>query len=467
MNRLCIAEQIKMLENGSISAVEMTEEYLRRIDELNKAINAYITVDIDGARTSAADVDRKRRRGERVGALAGIAFAAKDNFCTRDLRTSCGSRMLESFVPPYTATVLDRLFDEGSILLGKTNMDEFGMGNATDTSFFGVSHNPHDTLCVCGGSSGGSAAAVATGMAAFALGSDTGGSVRQPAAYCGCVGLKPTYGALSRYGLIAFASSLDTVGVLGANVEDSEYVFRLMRGRDKMDATSLEATDAPTADRACVGVCRELYEYVSGDISRALLEAEKALADAGINTVEIQLPSSDLCVATYYVISAAEASSNLGRYDGIRYGYRYDDAKSIDELFTLSRENAFGEEVKRRILLGTHCLHGEGRENMYGAARAARNYITQSLCDVLCTCDAVLLPTTAATAPKISQNKGTALSRWREDAFCVPANLAGIPAISIPFGKSGRMPIGVQLMSRKFGENILFYLGKILEEASV
>ncbi len=466
MKRLCMAEQIKMLESGGISAVEMTEEYLGRIDELNKELNAYITVDIDGARASAAEIDRKRQRGESVGALAGIPFAAKDNLCTRTLRTSCGSRMLESFVPPYTATVLERLFAEDGILLGKTNMDEFGMGNATDTSFFGVSHNPHDARCVCGGSSGGSAAAVASGMAAFALGSDTGGSVRQPAAYCGCVGLKPTYGALSRYGLIAFASSLDTVGVLSANIEDSEYVFRLMRGRDKMDATSFEVTDAPMADKPCVGVCRELYEYVSEDIARALLEAEKALAAAGVNTVEIQLPSSDLCVATYYVISAAEASSNLGRYDGIRYGYRYADASSIDELFTSSREDTFGEEVKMRILLGTHCLHGEGRENMYGAARAARNYITDSLCDVLCACDALLLPATADTAPKILQNRGSALSRWREDAFCVPANLAGLPAIGIPFGKSGGMPIGVQLMSRKFGENILFSLGKILEEAS-
>ncbi len=465
MKHMTVTEQLKMLKSGAISAKGLTEGYISRICELNPTLRLYISLDFEGARARAEEIDIRRARGDAVGALAGIAFAAKDNFCTEGLRTSCGSKMLESFLPPYSATVIERLYKEDCILLGKSNMDEFGMGNATSTSFFGASHNPHDAKRVCGGSSGGSAAAVAAGMAAFALGSDTGGSVRQPAAFCGCVGLKPTYGAISRYGLIAFASSLDTVGLLSASVEDSEYIFRLLCGRDGMDATSFDVSSLPVPREMRVGICRELYEYVSEDTANVLAEAERVLRESGIGTIEVRLPSLSLCVAAYYIISAAEASSNLGRYDGIRYGCRHDGASSVEELFKLSRSEGFGEEVKRRIILGTYCLHGEGREAMYGAATAARADICARLSEVLCKCDALLLPTAPTPAPKLADNGGAALSRWREDAFCVLANLAGLPSISVPFGRCGQLPIGVQLMARGCEENVLFSLGKILEEA--
>ncbi len=467
MKNATIKERLEMLKGGGISASALTEEYIRRICEQNKALNVYITAVFDDARERASEIDAKIRRGESIGALAGIPFAAKDNLCTESIRTSCGSKMLESFLPPYNATVIERIYSHGGVLLGKTNMDEFGMGNASDTSFFGAVRNPHDLEHTAGGSSGGSAAAVAAGLSAFALGSDTGGSVRQPAAFCGCVGLKPTYGALPRYGLIAFASSLDTVGILSTSVADSEYVFGLIRGRAHTDATSLDACDAPMSSKPKIGVCRELYGYVSNDIARALGEAEAVLRNAGIDIKEVKLPSPDLCVAAYYIISAAEASSNLARYDGVRYGYRHEGAQSIEELFSLVRSEGFGEEVKRRIILGTYCLHGEGREAMYGAAAEARARICESISEALSECDALLLPTTIGVAPKLSENKAAVLSRWRDDAFCVLANLSGLPSISVPFGRSGRLPIGIQLMSRGQGENILFSLGKILEEASV
>ncbi len=456
----------RMLDSKVISAEELTAEYLNKIKQLNKEINAFISVDGDAATKRSRRLDSAMASGENVGVLGGIPFALKDNLCTRGIATTCGSGMLENFVPPYSATCAERLERAGGILLGKTNMDEFGMGSDTDTSVFGRTLNPLDMSRTAGGSSGGSAAAVASGMAAFALGSDTGGSVRLPAAFCGCVGLKPTYGAVSRYGLVAYASSLDTVGVLSGCVDDSELVFSVIRGRDAHDATSSDGCDCRFADGKLlrVGICRETVESADTAVSECIYAAAEALRARGAEVIDISLPRGDEAVACYYVLCCSEASSNLGRYDGIRYGHRTEIAGGIEELFINSRTEGFGDEVKHRIMLGTYCLHGAGRMDYYAKAQSAKEKIKAQMAEALRECDVILMPTARGIAPKISEERSH-LSVWRDDAFCLIASLCGLPAITLPFGTHEGMPLGVQLVAGAFDEEVLFRTGKMLEEA--
>ncbi len=466
MTKYTVRQLIALLERGEISSEALTKNYINAIEENNSELCAYITVTAEKALSKACEVDRCRQNGERLGALAGVPFGAKDNLCTKGVRTTCGSKMLADLVPPYTATALKRLDSEDAVMLGKMNMDEFAMGSATDTSAFGITKNPLDKTRTAGGSSGGGAAAVAAGLAPFALGTDTGGSVRQPAAFCGCVGLKPTYGAVSRYGLIAFASSFDTVGVLSRCVDDSKTVFEVIRGRDVMDATTRDASGVAARDtqQMCVGLCRRTAERADPKVEQQILRAAEQLRSAGVRIKEIELPDTELSLAAYYIISAAEASSNLGRYDGVRYGHRADGARSIDELFVKSRSEGFGDEVKRRIMLGTFCLHGAGRDDHYAKAQLARRAVTASLRELLTDCDALLLPTAPSVAYRFDEKKPTPLEVYREDAFCVPANLAGLPAISVPYGSADGMPVGAQLIGRAFDEQTLFALGEILEK---
>lgn len=456
----------EMLRKREISAEELTKSYIHAIEQRNGEINAYITVTAERALEQARLIDRRRQSGEELGALAGIPFGVKDNLCVEGIRTTCASKMLSDFIPPYTATAVKRLNEAGAVMLGKLNMDEFAMGSATDTSVFGPTKNPLDTARTAGGSSGGSAAAVAAGLSAFALGSDTGGSVRQPAAFCGCVGLKPTYGSVSRYGLIAFASSFDVVGALSRCVDDSKTVFRAIRGLDVMDATT-RAAAADTKVKAgelCVGLCRKTLSRASDEVAQQILAAADRLRDGGVTVKEIELPDTEVSLAAYYVISAAEASSNLGRYDGIRYGHRSHSGGSVEDVFYKSRTEGFGDEVKRRIMLGTLCLHGAGREDYYQKAQMARRALTARLGEIFEDCDALLLPTAPGVVYRFDQKGKTPLEVYREDAFCVLTNLAGLPAISVPCGSVGGMPVGVQLMGRAFDEESLFVLGRILEK---
>ncbi len=456
----------RMLDSKIISARELTEEYLNKAKLLNKEINAFISIDEEAAIKRASQIDAAMASGENVGVLGGIPFALKDNLCTRGIATTCGSRMLENFVPPYSATCAERLETAGGILLGKTNMDEFGMGSDTDTSIFGRTLNPSDVSRTAGGSSGGSAAAVASGMAAFALGSDTGGSVRLPAAFCGCVGLKPTYGSVSRYGLVAYASSLDTVGVLSGCVDDSEHVFSVIRGRDVHDATSSDGCGSRPADSKPlrIGICRDTVKSADTAVSKCIYAAAEALRAQGAEIVDISLPRGDEAVACYYVLCCSEASSNLGRYDGIRYGYRAEGARSIEELFVNSRTEGFGDEVKHRIMLGTYCLHGAGRMDYYSKAQSEREKIKAQMAEELRKCDVILMPTARGIAPKISEERSH-LSVWRDDVFCLFASLCGLPALTLPFDTHEGMPVGVQLVADAFCEDVLFRTGKMLEEA--
>ena len=462
-----VRELSERLKRGEISSYELTREYLERIKRENSRIGAFISVCEDSALEHAAKIDGQRKSAQPLSPLAGIPFGAKDNICARGTLTTCGSAMLESFCSPYDATALARLRAEGAVLLGKLNMDEFGMGNSTLTSHFGVTRNPSDTSRVAGGSSGGSAAAVAARMLPFALGSDTGGSVRQPAAYCGCVGLLPTYGAVSRYGLVAFASSLDQIGIIGGCAQDCGEVLRAISGRDAFDATAREARFENTAEGdLTVGFCTELSQLADGAVRERTEAAARALRESGVRVIEVKMPDAYMAVAAYYVISCAEASSNLARFDGVRYGHRASGATGVDELMELSRTQGFGDEVKRRIMLGTAFLSTRGRQTYYARALEARRQIARELGEVLGKCDAILLPTAMSIAPKIEDAaRSTPLEEYKKDAFCVYANLAHLPAISVPFGTADGCPVGVQLVGRAFGEHTLVDLAQMLERA--
>lgn len=453
------------------SAVELTKEYLDTIDKRDAEVGAFISVTADHALKTAAEVDRKRLCGEPLGALAGIPFAVKDNICTTGIRTTCGSRMLHNFVPPYTATAVERLETAGAVIIGKTNLDEFAMGAATDTSAFGITKNPLDLCRTAGGSSGGSAAALAADMCAFSLGSDTGGSVRLPASFCGLVGIKPTYGTVSRYGLVAFAPSLEQICPLTKSIRDSALVLEAMLGRDAHDATSLDRggkliPECSDVSGMRIALAINALDRVSGGVRNAVLCASNTLQAAGARITECSLPDPDIVLAAYYIISSAEASSNLARFDGVRYGHSAKDACDVEELFTKSRTEAFGDEVKRRILLGTFCLSHGARDEYYKRALAAKQTVRAQLDEILSVCDAILLPVAPSTAYRFEDKKAETLERWREDEHCVWANVTGLPSISVPFGKdTDGMPFGVQLIGRSLGESTLYRIGLALEES--
>lgn len=462
------------LQSRQLSAREAAQGYLDAIAARDGETGAYITVTAERALAQADAVDRARAAGQELPALAGVPMGVKDNICTEGVRTTCASRMLEGFVPPYSATVYRRLEGQGALLLGKLNMDEFAMGSTTESSYFHPTRNPRAPGHVPGGSSGGSAAAVAAGEAAFALGSDTGGSIRQPAAFCGVVGLKPTYGAVSRYGLVAFASSLDQIGPLARDVADAALVFSAIAGHDERDATSREGDWSGLLDGLergvrglRVGLPRQCFgPGVAPAVRQRVLHAARLLEGLGAQAEEISLPALEDALPAYYIMSSAEASSNLARFDGVRYGRRAEGCRSIDELYEKSRDEGFGPEVKRRILMGSFVLSAGYQDAYYKKALRARDGVCAAFGEAFSRFDLLLTPVTPTPPWKLGRRTSDPTEVYLEDVFTVPVNLAGVPALSLPVGADeGGLPIGAQLIAPHFGEKTLLRAARALEMA--
>ena len=462
MNPYASVTQLRSgLDNGDFSADELAHFYLDRIDAAED-LNCFITVDAEGVLAAAKRAD-KAIADKRIGPLTGIPIAHKDIFCTRGLLTSCASRMLNNFVAPYDATVVDRLKRAGAITIGKTNMDEFAMGSSNETSFYGPVKNPWDRECVPGGSSGGSAAAVAAGLAAACTGSDTGGSIRQPASVCGVTGLKPTYGRVSRYGMIAFASSLDQGGPLARSASDAGTLLNAMEGYDPNDSTSAiaDATDIFSSSRALkIGIPSQYWNDLSPSLTKVLEEARRTLESLGHRAVPVELPHTNAATAVYYVIAGAEASTNLSRYDGIRYGHRAASPENLEDLYQFSRSEGFGSEVKRRILTGTYALSVGYYDAYYLKAQQIRRLIRQDFLDAFGEADVILTPVSPSTAFKREALIEDPISMYQQDIYTTPASLAGLPALSLPCGVSDQMPVGMQFIGPHFGESLLLTLGR-------
>ena len=463
-------ETAAAVRRGEGSAVESTEAALAAIEARDGELHAFNTVLADEARAAAAEIDRRVAAGEDPGPLAGVTVALKDNMCTRGVPTTCSSRILEHWHPPYDATVVDRLRDAGAVVVGKTNLDEFAMGSSTENSAFGPTRNPHDPKRVPGGSSGGSAAAVAAGMVPLSLGSDTGGSIRQPAALCGVVGVKPTYGLVSRYGLIAFASSLDQIGPFAANVTDAALLLEVIAGHDPADSTSIPRP-APSlvdslddgVDGLRVGLIRELMDGVDPDVAARVNAAAEALAAAGAKVDEASVPAAVYGLSAYYLIAPAEASSNLARYDGVRYGLRVD-GKDITEMYGHTRAAGFGAEVKRRIMLGTYALSAGYYDAYYGQAQRVRTLIIRDFEAAYGQFDILLSPTSPTTAFEFGAKAENPLAMYLSDVCTIPSNLAGHPAASVPYGAGADgMPVGVQVLAPALGEQVMFRTARALE----
>jgi len=469
LTQLCSA-----LADGQLSSREVTQAYLDRIASVEERVGAYITVTAEEALRQAETIDRRRLSGEKLPLLAGVPVAVKDNICTAGVKTTCASRMLEAFTPPYSAGAWERLQEAGCVLLGKTNLDEFAMGSTTENSAFHPTRNPHDLTRVPGGSSGGSAASVAAGEAAFALGSDTGGSIRQPAAFCGVVGMKPTYGMVSRYGLVAFASSLDQIGPMTRSVRDNALVLEAVAGHDPRDTTSVQRDDSSMSARIGqevkglrIGLPREmLAEGLNAQVRDAVLRAAKTLASLGAQVEEISLPSLRSALPAYYVMSSAEASSNLARFDGVRYGRRAAEYADLEELYVRSRSEGFGAEVKRRILLGTYALSAGYYDAYYKKALQVRTLVMRDFARAFEGFDCLLGPVAPTTAYRLGEKKQSPLEMYMGDIHTVPVNIAGIPALSLPCGRDEQgLPIGLQLMGPAFSEAMLYQVGHALEAA--
>lgn len=433
-------------------------EAVKLFCEKEDRYNSFITLDEAAALQQAAAVQKRLDAGEMLSPLAGVPVAVKDNLSTKGLRTTCASEMLADYVPVYDAFCVKQMKNAGMIILGKTNMDEFAMGWNGETSYYGTIRNPHDSAYCAGGSSGGSAAAVAGGLAPLALGTDTGGSVRQPASFCGIYGLKPTYGAVSRYGLIAYASSLDTVGVFGTTVSDTAAFYQIIKGRDNRDSTSLSSPDFTLESirnynlkGKTVGIPRQLV--AQGEAQRAVEKTAQRLRDRGAEVVEVDLPYTEYAVSAYYVLACAEASSNLARYDGIRYGRRAGGAQSLEELYIRTRSEGFGSEVKKRLLLGSYVLSSGYYESYYLKAVQAKQLLKEAVEQALSVCDFLLAPVTAGTAFPLGEAQTDKMELVLSDIYTVPANLAGNPALTVPaLTAPNGLPVGVQLLGRKFDE---------------
>jgi len=464
-----VREHRRALDAGEYSSLELTRAFLARIEEVDPMVGAFLTVDAEGALRAARESDARIASGTSRGILEGIPYAIKDNFCTKGIRTSCASRMLENFVPPYDATVVEKLRDAGAVLLGKLNLDEFAMGSSGEHSAFGVTRNPYDSRYVAGGSSGGAAAAVAANEAVFAIGSDTGGSVRQPAAFCGTVGLKPTYGRISRYGMIALASSLDCVGLLTRSAEDAALLLELLEGEDGRDATgrTFQEMGKPMSDsRLRVAVIPALAkgDAVSLEITAAVERAIAVLQRHGAEVGEIELPAPEQALAAYCVLSAAEAASNMARFDGVRYGKRSEDFDGLISVYANTRGEFLGEEVKRRILFGTYMLSKRNRARYYDSALEMRETIRERLKETFAQYDMILSPTAPTEAFLVGAEESPA-QRRRADLCAVYASLAGLPAISVPFGTSrAGLPLAVQLTAAPFAETKLLRVARVLEK---
>lgn len=468
------AELGRAVREGRVTAVEATQAVLRRMGEQEEIIHAYITADRKTALQKAEAVQRKIEKGEIMGPLAGVPAAVKDNLCTEGVRTTCASRMLSDFIPTYTAEAVLRLEKAGAVLIGKTNMDEFAMGSTTETSAYGVTRNPRHTEHVPGGSSGGSAAAVAAEECFFALGSDTGGSVRQPAACCGLVGMKSTYGTVSRYGLIAYGSSLDQIGPLTRDVTDCAAVLEVISSHDCKDSTSVERQDTDFTSALVkdvkgmrIGIPKDYFgEGLDTEVKEAVLRAVKVLEAQGAVTEEFGLGLADYAVPAYYTIASAEASSNLERFDGIKYGYRTKNFSNLSELYRKSRSEGFGAEVKRRIMLGSFVLSSGYYDAYYLKALQVRTLIKKSFEEAFAKFDIILGPTTPTTAPRLGESLRDPLQMYLGDIYTVSANLAGLPAISVPCGTDSQgLPIGMQMMGNCFAEKKLIRAAYTYEQS--
>lgn len=461
------------LHSGEMSSVELTKEYIRSIEEANPTINAYVHTTFEAALQGAEIADKMLKAGN-ASTLCGIPMTLKDNICTDGLLTTCSSKILDGFKPYYDAAVWEKLKAKGAVLLGKTNMDEFAMGNTSESSCYGAPLNPRNTAHVTGGSSGGGAAAVCANMAAYALGSDTGGSVRQPASYCGIVGLKPTYGAVSRYGLIAYGSSLDQIGPMTYSVKDAAMVFDAIKGFDRRDQTSkafdynniLESLNQDVKGKK-IGVAEEFFEGIDPDMKTQIFEAIRLFEKNGAEIVNIKLPALKLALPVYYIIACAEASSNLGRYDGIRYGHRTSSYDSIDDMIFKTRSEGFGDEVKRRIMLGTYVLSSGYYDAYYKKAIVIREEIKREFDDIFAKCDVLIAPTAPNTAFPLNFRGASSVEMYLADICTVPVNIAGIPSISVPCGKDAKgLPIGMQIIGKKFDEATILNMAYFYEQNS-
>lgn len=458
INRLSLSQLVHALHQRDISSVELVQHYLDAIAS-NKDLNAFISLDETQALKEAKDADVLLKKGK-AQTLTGIPMGVKDLLCTQRMHTTCGSKMLANFKSPYDASLVTRLTEKGAILLGKTNLDEFAMGSTNETSWFGPVKNPWDKRCTPGGSSGGSAAAVASGLVPFAIGTDTGGSIRQPAAFCGISGLKPTYGLVSRFGMVAYASSLDQAGPMARSAEDLALVLQAMAGFDPKDSTSVEQKIPNYSEVLSkpLGQCRIalascfFQPQVSPSVQMAIRNAVKVFKELGAEIIEVDLKLQPLWVPCYYVIACAEASSNLSRYDGLRFGHRSTKTTSLNQLIKASRSEGFGEEVKRRILTGTHLLSSGYFDAYYLQAQKIRRLIQKELLTVLHSVDFILGPTTPTTAFALGSQTKDPVQTYLADVFTVASNLAGIPALSIPAGFDGNLPIGLQMMGNAFSE---------------
>jgi aspartyl-tRNA(Asn)/glutamyl-tRNA(Gln) amidotransferase subunit A len=475
LHELSIEKAGELLRKKEISSSELTRAVIERIEATDDKIGAYITVAKDSAMESAKAADKAMSEG-RISPLTGIPLSIKDVICTKGLLTTCGSEILHNFVPPYDAAVIRRLKDQGAVILGKVNMDEFAMGSSTENSAIKLTRNPWNITRIPGGSSGGSAASVATDSAMGSLGSDTGGSIRQPASHCGVVGMKPTYGRVSRFGLVAYASSLDQIGPLTKSVTDSAIMMNAIAGYDPADSTSVPK-DVPDYTASLkqglkgvrIGLPREYHaaEGLHSDVKLAMEHSVKTLEDLGAELFEVSLPHTPYVVAVYYVIAPCEASSNLARYDGVKYGFRDKSQKDLLEMYRSTRSKGFGLEVQRRIVIGTYCLSAGYYDAYYGKASQVRTLIMEDFKQAFETCDLILSPVAPAPAFAIGENADDPLTMYLSDIFTLSANLAGIPAMSVPcgFSKDG-LPIGLQLMASHFNEEMLFKAAYNFEQAT-
>ena len=473
-----IRELHRQLTQKERSAVEITQETLDRIQALEPKLKSFLSITADQALEQAKQVDAQIAAGEEIGLLTGIPIAIKDNMCTKGIRTTCGSHILENFIPPYESTVTQKLRDAGAIIVGKTNLDEFAMGSSTENSAYQVTANPWDLERVPGGSSGGSAAAVAGGEVPIALGSDTGGSIRQPAALCGVVGLKPTYGLVSRYGLVAYASSLDQIGPFGRTVEDVAITLGAITGHDPKDSTSLKVEipdyashlrpDLKPRGRLRIGVIKETFgQGLDPVVEEAVTKGVKVLQELGAEVQVVSCPQFRYGLPTYYIIAPSEASANLARYDGVKYGYRKEDSENLLSMYTTTRARGFGTEVKRRIMIGTYALSAGYYDAYYLKAQKVRTLIKQDFEKAFAQVDILICPTSPTTAFKAGEKTDDPLSMYLSDLMTIPVNLAGLPGLSLPCGFDAQgLPIGMQMISNLLREDLLLAVAHAYEQAT-